>query len=375
VIHDIKEIWESRILLALPIDPSMLEETLEWGTYNTFYHRSIRDLEWLEEHGTCMDSLHPGPSTIRQACRGAFARRSIMRGEIVTPVPLIHVPSKEMFIMYEAKPGRHPQSESHVRNKDAPIHHQLLLNYCFGHPDSSILLCPYGITGNLVNHSKERANAKVVWSTKSMRKPEWLEQPPSEWAESMVAGLAFDFVATKDIAAGDEVFISYGDDWEQAWNDHVKRFSKAPGRSPFYTPAYELDEQVDSIIKTMAEGSYGSKEVQLKCHEEYRLLRGLWHDEPDMKKHPCRAVNRYLTESGEYRYWVEILEHEDVELDFRGQCYEHMAEIMFDVPRDAFTFSDAFGARDHGQTWSFRHHLGIPDDIMPAAWLDKKQIV
>jgi hypothetical protein len=374
VIHDIKEIWESRILHALPTDPSQLEQALEKGTDSTFYNRSIRDLEWLDEHGTCMDNLYAGLSTIHQAGRGAFARQTIKTGDIVTPGPLIHVSSRDMFIMYEAKiGGGYRHGKNNMRNKDAPIHQQLLLNYCFGHPDSSILLCPYGITSNLINHSKEGANAKVVWSTKSMRKPEWLEQPPSVWAESMVAGLAFDYVATKDISAGDEVFISYGDDWENAWNDHVERFSKARGRSPFYFPAFELDAQADSIIKTVAEGGYGSKEVQLKCHEEYRLLRGMWPD--SIWTHPCRAIHRYYvsTESGgEYRYWAEILEHYDEENDSKGQCYEHMAEILFDVPRDAFTFSDALGSRDHWQPWSFRHHIGIPDEIMPAAWLDRK---
>ena len=31
-----------------------------------------------------------------------------------------------------------------------------------------------------------------------------------------------ELVAIKDIKKGDEVFIDYGKEWEQAWNAHVK---------------------------------------------------------------------------------------------------------------------------------------------------------
>ena len=40
---------------------------------------------------------------------------------------------------------------------------QLLINYCFGHRKSEILLCPTTSVA-LVNHSKEKANAKIRWS-------------------------------------------------------------------------------------------------------------------------------------------------------------------------------------------------------------------
>ena len=63
-----------------------------------------------------------------------------------------------------------------------------------------LLLCPYGVGTALINHSKEKANAKVVWSEKAIRRPEWLHQHPTEWIHTMSAGLAFDVVATRDIA-------------------------------------------------------------------------------------------------------------------------------------------------------------------------------
>ena len=41
---------------------------------------------------------------------------------------------------------------------------QLLLNYLYGHPESSMLFFPSGSVSCLINHSK-KPNAKLVWST------------------------------------------------------------------------------------------------------------------------------------------------------------------------------------------------------------------
>ena len=43
--------------------------------------------------------------------------------------------------------------------------HQLLLNYCYGHPGSSLLLYPHAPTVNFVNHGGAgRSNAELRWS-------------------------------------------------------------------------------------------------------------------------------------------------------------------------------------------------------------------
>ena len=62
-----------------------------------------------------------------------------------------------------------------------------------------MILCPYGVATALINHSKEKANAKLVWSEKTTRRPEWLRQHPSQWIHELKAGLAFDVVALRDI--------------------------------------------------------------------------------------------------------------------------------------------------------------------------------
>ena len=47
-------------------------------------------------------------------------------------------------------------------------------------------------------------------------------------------------VATQDIAKGDEVFIDYGEDWEEAWNEHVRTWVPVAG-SENYIYAQNMD--------------------------------------------------------------------------------------------------------------------------------------
>lgn len=194
-----KETFFSPVLATLPQDVNVIEYVANHGTRYSEYQRSIKSPEWLQEHGTCMDNLRAGPSSIPQAGRGAFAHRPIRQGDVVAPMPLIHA-DRNLLDMYAATDESHPDMPDHQANhQQHPVHKQLLLNYCFGHRDTPLLLCPYGISTALINHSKERANARIVWSEKSTRHPEWLLMHPTEWIHEMSAGLAFDVVALRDI--------------------------------------------------------------------------------------------------------------------------------------------------------------------------------
>ena len=65
----------------------------------------------------------------------AFAKRFLPKGTIVSGSPLLHGFEKtlEMFHLHF--------NNGPVKDLDGS---QILLNYCFGHHDSTLLLCPYG---------------------------------------------------------------------------------------------------------------------------------------------------------------------------------------------------------------------------------------
>ena len=93
---------------------------------------------------------------------------------------------------------------------DETIGTQLIVNYCFSHPETSLMLCPYGSGVNYINHHSERSkrNVKIRWPTSSsfMMNQTWLDElRPEDMHGTLPMSLAFDYVATRDIAVGDEL--------------------------------------------------------------------------------------------------------------------------------------------------------------------------
>ena len=111
---------------------------------------SKRPVEWLRSNGLCLDHIQPAISEIHHAGRGAIATRYLPKHTVVAPLPLLPIQSRDAL---KVKRGGW----------------QLLLNYCFSHPQSSLLLVPYAPVVNLVNHaSRDQANVKVQWSTSNL---------------------------------------------------------------------------------------------------------------------------------------------------------------------------------------------------------------
>jgi hypothetical protein len=217
LVRKLAETWhgESRRLFALPETKDI--GTLHWlldngGTGMQHYNTSIQSLDWLATYGRCMDNIRDGVSSIPHAGRGAFATRFLPKGSLVAPVPLIHIPDRNTYTIFEGKTVR-CEEDDQIRclaDHSKPVHDQLLLNYCFGHRESSLLLCPYGLLTSLVNHDGDNPNSKIVWAKDSdMTYPEWRDKPLKEWAHEEKAGLSFDFVALKDIHPDEEITSTY----------------------------------------------------------------------------------------------------------------------------------------------------------------------
>jgi hypothetical protein len=262
--------------------------------------------------------------------------------------------------------AEYPSGSPLYRNASDPIHQQLLLNYCFGHSQSALLLCPYGMLTALINHSKKEPNTQIQW-TKQMRHPEWMNMTLPRWARVLHTGLSFDFVALRDIEEGEEILVDYGDEWEQAWQEHARNYD--PPRQ-MYTPAFELNKMVDLRIRTIEEESYEDDGVHMYCRETYMFLAGLEAREPSVYDEneegifPCRVRWRMHDDS----YFAEVFEREYTENASGDIPNDIVEQVLFDVPRDAFVFKDSQYQRDHHQVWSFRHDMRIPDSMFPEAW-------
>lgn len=355
-IVSVSEIYQktSRVLNAIPPNASVVEALLDdGGTALQDFNRSIKDLHWLEENGQCMDNIRVGVSSIPHAGRGAFASRFIPKDGLVSPAPLIHVKNVEMIRTYfdltRNKKG------FFVPDRTGRASFQLILNYCFGHEESTLLLCPYGLLSSLINHSHESPNTKIVWA-KEMRHKEWMNQSIARWGDEYHTGLQFDFVATRDIQEGEEVLIDYGKAWQDEWDRHVENFVVPEPES--YAPSFILNEEIDNLdLRTEADREYELDNVHLRCHKFY-LKKWIAKIKDDPM---CRIVRKlrdgtYLVRAGD---WEET---DDDQTEFNALT------LIWGVPKDAFYFVDMAFSRDHHQPWAFRHAMMIPDEIFPDAW-------
>jgi hypothetical protein len=382
------EIWPNRIYRAFPTNSTMISNVLQQGgTIRQDYLRSIRNIDFLKTYGACMDHLYVAPSKLLpHAGRGVFASRSFAKGTVVATVPLIHIPDRKVFTMYgESKFSYGNEPDEPIRNITNPIHQQLLLNYCFGHKQSTLLLCPYGIVSSLINHAPTRensenhrstkfqqhnaANVKIQWSTKITKNPEWWNMSISSWAYLYRAGLAFEYIAVRDIDPQEEILIDYGIDWQTSWDEHVARWQ------PIERLVDQLNEDIDSVIPTRNEWVWpigdintNPQAVNLWCYDIYRTFQGFTATFEEA--YTCRVVLRlYNYNTSSYIYAAEIFERRQ-NIDY-STCDEVFDEILWLLPRDAFVYGGYNEIHDTNQyllPTTFRHEIGIPDALMPLAW-------
>jgi hypothetical protein len=372
--------WPNHVLGALPNTTESIHLILKnGGTGRKDYLRSIRNIDYLKNFGTCMDHLYVKPSQIPDAGRGVYTERSFEKGSIVTTVPLIHVQDRSVLNMFRYTDFVGHNDHPGLRQ---PTHQQLLLNYCFGHYQSSLLLCPYGIVSSLINHAptaleneqifrnrknRNTANLKIKWSTAFTRHPEWLNMSVSEWASEESSGLSFEYIASRDIDPGEEILIDYGIEWQNAWNLHKKKWK----------PVNRMVDSLNAanlIIPTEKEwkwpiGDINSNPdaVNLWCYNLYRTLQGLENTEEEA--FPCKIVHRkwdYKSET--FLYTAELIQ-------IRQNEEEFICDVIFDrvlwlLPRDAFVygdFLDHYNTKHYLYPNSFRHNMQIPDDLMPQS--------
>jgi len=366
LIKDISEniYTTSRILNAIPANVSVIEDVLDGGgTAYQDYNRSVKDLEWLEENGQCMDNIKTGLSKIPHAGRGAFATRFIPSGRLVSPAPLVHIEDIDNMVMF--MDHVYNEEDRLVPNRRGDYTWQLILNYCFAHHQSTLLLCPYGLLSSLINHSTENFNTKIQWSEdRRMRHPEWFEQSLDEWSFEYHTGLQIDFVATRDIEADEEILIDYGPLWQNAWVNHVKEFKFEEYRSEHYMPAYELNDLLldddDFKLRTEKDREYELDGVRMfiKVNSLPPLGRRWGKDD-----HACTIVRKLYDDS----YLIRLVKWVDDD-EYRVTERDPKTLLLWGIPKGAFYFEDLPYTRDIHQQWSFRHPMMIPDDLFPDPW-------
>jgi len=308
---------------------------------------------------------------------GAFAKRDLPIGTIITGTPLIHFPDRNITNMYHYKKGVNGKE---VRDMErGPFGQQVLLNYCFSHPQSTLLLCPYGAGVNYINHNKTNANVKVQWAEHgdTNHHSQWLDTTPEDMKWEFRTMLALDYVATRDIKAGEELFLDYGDEWEQAWHEHANAWQQVEDRKEYISATQFNSMYSDDRVRTQEEQKLHPypDNLDINCHwslakdEEDEWIYMDYIESPKNLdplewKRDRKGLKCQILEHNHFNdtYTVSIV---------HMQNGEYAAELVNEVPRKGISFVDVPYTTDLHLLNAFRHPLGLPDEMVPAVWRNK----
>ena len=205
---------DSRVAELLPRTKRELHVASRDGT--ALVRATLRTPEWIGSNGQCLDNMRAKDSTIQSAGRGAFAERVISKGSIVVPAPLVFIANKTAVEMRDIGTSSHSNAT-----------HQLLLNYCFGHPHMDALLCPAS-DAVLINHSP-KPNTRIQWAVDDSSDEARLGSLDQVHPEGNEFGafntrLVIEYVATRDILPNEEILVDYSLEWGSKFLNHAESF-------------------------------------------------------------------------------------------------------------------------------------------------------
>lgn len=327
------------------------EITIDYGDWeydsDREYKAPTHTPDWLRRHGMCIDHIDIRQAVDPEMGRGAFARRFLPKGGVIAPAPLQTFKDRGVFGKKE------PEA--------------LFVNYCFQPSGTDILLFPYGPGVNLINHSSDNANVKLQWSSNPQNHKHWLDLPIDKfWEMTYPGALILEVVALRDIQPDEELYLDYGPEWEDAWQEHVKKWK--PNTDSYIYPA---DMDLSRPFRTIEE--------QLKEPYPDNLATVCFQGEWDLEENEP-------VEWGEPKFWTEamlychILKREkvnttgsylyEVSLGYHSRPHplDDKRYISKKVPQKAISFVDKPYHSDMHLTNAFRHPIGISDELMPEHW-------
>mmetsp|Transcript_16261 Transcript_16261/g.23951 ORF Transcript_16261/g.23951 Transcript_16261/m.23951 type:complete len:655 (-) Transcript_16261:141-2105(-) len=380
------------------------EQIISGSAWNSVIRRTV---PWLRDNGRCLDNIKPGVSNTPGAGYGAFSKRSISKGELIIPAPLVHVPDKRSLEMYDFIVNH----DGELIRTEEGAREQLLTNYCFGHPQSSLLMCPstYAV---LINHKSSKVknrgidernaegpNAEYRWSTWNHINDEWHRLSIDDLSDKEHQGLSIDIVATKDIEVGEEIFFDYGDEWEESWQRYVDSWSPSDissyesvsemnKRREFRTASelrfnpypsnvmtacvYWEDDDANPPLDINFLVDFMSKDPTIDEMIEHLSIDGeMFAKEPNIQHHalwPCSVIER---ESNEAHFTVEILPQN---YDSNTWWFEaNVPRFVKSFKSDLILFVPKLGKSDELLPNRFRKSMVFRDDLFPHQWKNLKE--
>ena len=356
---------------------------------------------------------------------GVFAKRDLTKGEPIISTPLVPINRKVLDII----------DDDDVNKK------HLILNYVFGHRDSDLVLLPIGPMVNFINHRRKSdggANAEIRWhnlNEKWENKDENMEYHDTRLfdlsgevvAETHGRGLVMDIIAIKEISEGEEVYLDYGDEWQDAWDEHSASFQyikeKLSKKDREYISAenysknalMEFEKELKKAKNTVEtppsyyyrtvfeeETNPYPEDIEFYCFyhppsedEEDAAASSLLQDSAEESQRqgyswfehsdhnclrPCALVERYESEipdgdkfegdPNELLYTVVLFAGDNDRVVDR--CVISTNIDLDDIPQSEIRLLDSPFTTDVLSPFAFRHELGVPAGFYPSSWMVQK---
>lgn len=345
--------------------------------------RPTRTLSWLRQNGHCLDNLFVAKSKIDGAGRGAFSKRHVPIGERITLSPVLHFDRSQVELVEQRYNDQQPvpliRSHGIEYDNTKVLGYSLLLNYVYGSKDSNVFLLPFGPDVNMINHSK-RPNAYLRWAKMGAFSPDYFHLlNPYELFDEAAGGfdtsLVIEIVALKDIAAGEEVTLDYGEDWQAAWDEHVRNWQPKASdyqsatdynASHFKDPIRTAEEQVTQPYPD---------NLQTACHFDMAISQAALENDGKAEwktsnKQHCLRHCTVEARRGD-RYTARVFSRPGVaESELCGRLPAD-GILISNMPRSAITLVDKPYTSDQHMRDAFRHEIGVPEAFFPAKWSKK----
>eukprot|EP00979_Chaetoceros_neogracilis_P006873 scaffold1395_cov234-Chaetoceros_neogracile.AAC.2 len=342
-----------RVAFALPESVEDVKYVAEIGTARYSIPESTRSLEWLEDNGVCLDNIKAGKSSIPYAGHGAFAVRRLSKGSIVAPMPLVPVLRSALEL------NRDLVEKSYSKD-------QLLLNYCIGHPGSTLLFFPYSSSVHFINHSND-PNSIIRWSESDLSQTKNFDKAIDE----VYTGLIMEVVALRDIKMGEEVTIDYGPEWTDSWRNHISNWQLRESESSINPAriAKKMNEDKSKPIMTVDERENNPLRaypecIRTACYSSEHNGTYVYDDSKPENLRFCRILDRVRQGSN---YWYEAKMEKS---GYHSDADIGDEDVVVNIPRYAIKFVMGEYCSDMHLELSFRHEISVPADMYPEHWLD-----
>ena len=183
-------------------------------------------------------------------------------------------------------------------------------------------------------------------------------------------------ITLRDIQPGEEIFLDYGDEWEQSWQEHLSNW-KPEKKAVEYISAYQMNQKFEDL-RTEFEQLTDPYPPNLVTVFNQKFEDRSWEGALQQGLNLTTFFKKDLT-------WIvkcEILSYRKVKgrRNVKGHILYTAAisilndegadetVLIEDVPREAFSFEDRPYTSDLFLDNAFRHDIRIPDDMFPDAW-------